>query len=207
MLVTVLAVILAPTTRNPDLCSASDRCLDCVLSRMPATHFASLFRTTHSTSEQGLSKSEHTMTRHFIQTEHEPAGCFVSPSPQLGMCIRWLSGGLYLDIYDRYGVSRSALYTSCLLERQQRERFSRGFDITGEVPFLTGKRRHSLGHRSLNPIGNPKHYCSTLTGWVKKFVDTCHIQHTRTSFLYSSGCLALAFEFSVEKCVVDEQWQ
>ena len=116
------------------------------MSQMPATHFASLFRTTHSTSEQGLSKSEHTMTRHFIQTEHEPAGCFVSPSPQLGMCIRWLSGGLYLDIYDRYGVSRSALYTSCLLERQQRERFSRGFDITGEVAFYSsGKRRHSLG--------------------------------------------------------------
>ena len=43
------------------------------------------------------------MTRDFTQIEHERAGGFVSPGPQLGMCIRWLSGALCLDIYDRYG--------------------------------------------------------------------------------------------------------
>ena len=60
------------------------------MSQMPATHFASLFRTTHSTSVHVLSKSEHAMTRDFTQIEHERAGGFVSPSPQLAMCIRWL---------------------------------------------------------------------------------------------------------------------
>ena len=85
------------------------------------------------------------MTRDFTQIEHERAGGFVSPGPQLGMCIRWLSGALCLDIYDRYG-SLAVLCTSCLLERRQRERFSRGFDITGEVAFYSsGKRRHSFG--------------------------------------------------------------
>jgi hypothetical protein len=42
--------------------------------------------------------------------------------------------------------SLAVLCTSCLLERRQRERLSRGFDITGEVAFKkSGKRRHSVG--------------------------------------------------------------
>ncbi len=44
-------------------------------------------------------------------SQSEKAGGYISPSMQLGMSLRYLTGGSYLDIHDRYGVSKSSFYS------------------------------------------------------------------------------------------------
>ena len=45
------------------------------------------------------------------RSQSEKAGGYISPSMQLGMSLRYLAGGSYLDIPDRYGVSKSSFYS------------------------------------------------------------------------------------------------
>ena len=45
------------------------------------------------------------------RSQSEKAGGYISPSMQLGMSLRYLAGGSYLDIHDRYGVSKSSFYS------------------------------------------------------------------------------------------------
>jgi hypothetical protein len=41
-------------------------------------------------------------------SQSEKAGVYISPSMQLGMSLRYLTGASYLDIHDRYDVSKSS---------------------------------------------------------------------------------------------------
>jgi hypothetical protein len=44
-------------------------------------------------------------------SQSEKVGGYISPSMQFGMSLRYLAGGSYLDIHDRYGVSKSSFYS------------------------------------------------------------------------------------------------
>ncbi len=44
-------------------------------------------------------------------SQSEKAGGYISPSMQVGMSLRYLAGDSYLDIHDRYVVSKSSFYS------------------------------------------------------------------------------------------------
>ena len=81
---------------------------DGYLRGMPRSHFSRMFRMDHDTFMHILHTVGPHLSRNFHQSER--SGGFVSPSLQLGMTIRWLAGGSYLDIHDSYGVSKSTFY-------------------------------------------------------------------------------------------------
>ncbi len=45
------------------------------------------------------------------RSQSEKTGGYISPRMHLGMSLRYLAGGSYLDIHDRYGISKSSFYS------------------------------------------------------------------------------------------------
>jgi hypothetical protein len=82
---------------------------DKYLREMRHNHFRSMFRMSHACFLSILATIGKFMERDVSQSE-KAGGC-ISPSMQLGMSLRYLAGGSYLDIHDRYGVSKSSFYS------------------------------------------------------------------------------------------------
>ena len=82
---------------------------DQYLREMRHNHFRAMFRMSHACFLTILAKVGTFMERD--QSQSEKAGGYICPSMQLGMSLRYLAGGSYLDIHDRYGVSRSSFYS------------------------------------------------------------------------------------------------
>ena len=82
---------------------------DKYLRDMRHNHFRSMFRMSHACFLSILATIRTFMERDVSQSEK--AGGYISPSMQLGMSLRYLAGGSYLDIHDRYGVSKSSFYS------------------------------------------------------------------------------------------------
>lgn len=81
---------------------------DAYLLCMPRNHFKRMFRMDYDTFAHILHAISPALERNYLQSER--GGGYVSPSLQLGMTLRWLAGGSYLDIYDKYGVSKTSFY-------------------------------------------------------------------------------------------------
>ena len=79
---------------------------DKYLREMRHNHFRSMFRMSHACFLTILEQIGPFMERD--RSQSEKAGGYISPSMQLGMSLRYLAGGLHLDMHDRYGVSKSS---------------------------------------------------------------------------------------------------
>lgn len=78
------------------------------LKRMTRSEFSRMFRMDHSTFCYMVNALKPLIERDYLQSER--GGGYISPSLQLGMTLRWLSGGSYLDIAQHYGVSKATFY-------------------------------------------------------------------------------------------------
>jgi hypothetical protein len=82
---------------------------DKYLREMRHNHFRSMFRMSYACFLTILEQMGPFMERD--RSQSEKAGGYISLSMQLGMSLRYLTGGSYLDIHDRYGVSKSSFYS------------------------------------------------------------------------------------------------
>ena len=82
---------------------------DKYLREMRHNHFRSMFRMSYACFLSILATIGKFMERDVSQSEKD--GGYISPSMHLGMSLRYLAGGSYLDIHDRYGVSKSSFYS------------------------------------------------------------------------------------------------
>ena len=70
--------------------------------------FTRMFRMDHDTFMYLVDKLEPLIDKNFHQAER--GGGYISPVLRVGMTVRWLAGGSYLDIKSQYGIARSTLY-------------------------------------------------------------------------------------------------
>ncbi len=82
---------------------------DKYLREMRHNHFRSMFRMSHECFLSILDTIGTFMERDVSQSEK--SGDYISPIMQVGMSLRYLAGGSYLDIHDRYDVRKSSFYS------------------------------------------------------------------------------------------------
>jgi len=86
-----------------------DRLLwDDYLKTMLRHEFTRMFRMDHDTFMYLVDKLEPHIDKNFHQSDR--AGGYISPVLRVGMTVRWLAGGSYLDIKSQYGIGKSTFY-------------------------------------------------------------------------------------------------